>query len=122
MLQWKGDALELARVLANLLENALRYGRLDDAAAEVEIAAKREGHALVLQVADHGPGVPETEVQRLLRPFARLDDERSERGGSGLGLAIVQRIAQRHGGRCTLANRPQGGLAVKVVLPDEPGG
>jgi two-component system osmolarity sensor histidine kinase EnvZ len=122
MLQWNGDELDLARVLANLVENAMRYGRRDDHAAEVEIAAQREGQALVLRVSDRGPGLPESELQRLLRPFARLDDERSERGGSGLGLAIVQRIAQRHGGRCTLANRPQGGLVVRVVLPDGPVG
>ena len=117
-LQWQGDALEVARMLANLVENALRYGRHNDQPADVEIVAQRDGHVVTLDVRDRGPGVPESELQRLLRPFARLDDERSERGGSGLGLAIVQRLAQRYGGRCTLANRAQGGLSVQISLPD----
>ncbi len=120
MLSWHGDATELARVLANLVENALRHGHGEDEAADVEISARREGGAVVLEVADRGPGVPPGELQRLLRPFARLDDERSERGGSGLGLAIVQRLAQRYGGECVLRIRAEGGLLVQVRLPDGP--
>jgi len=117
-LRWEGDAIDLARMLANLLENALRYGRRPDECAQVEIAAERDQGRLSLVVSDRGPGVPESQLQRLLRPFARLDDERSDRGGSGLGLAIVQRIAQRYGGSCTLNNRAGGGLSVRLTLPD----
>ena len=117
-LRWQGDALEMARMLANLVENALRYGRAGDLPADVRIVARRDATTLTLEVLDRGPGVPDGELQRLLRPFARLDDERSERGGSGLGLAIVHRLAQRYGGRCTLSNRPEGGLAVLVTLHD----
>ena len=117
-LRWHGDAIDLARMLANLLENALRYGHRPGECAQVEIAAEREHGRLSLDVRDRGPGVPESQLQRLLRPFARLDDERSERGGSGLGLAIAQRIAQRYGGSCILSNRADGGLSVHLTLPD----
>lgn len=115
---WQGDAVDLSRIVANLLENALRYGRVADRPPRVRVRAWREDHTLCLRVSDDGPGVPQAQLERLLRPFARLDDERSERGGSGLGLAIVQRLAQRHRGGCTLGNRDGGGLVVDVTLPD----
>jgi len=115
---WRGDALDLARIVANLLENALRYGHLPGEPARVDLSARREGTSLLVEVGDRGPGVPGAELQRLLRPFARLDDARSERGGTGLGLAIANRIAQRYGGECRLSNRPGGGLSVQLTLPD----
>jgi len=116
-LRWQGDPLDLARALANLLENALRHGRRPGERADVEIEAAREGAALAIEVRDRGPGVPEEQRERLLRPFARVDDARSA-AGAGLGLAIVQRIAQRYGGQCVLANRAGGGLRVRLTLPD----
>ncbi|MEN9315381.1 MAG: Osmolarity sensor protein EnvZ [Pseudomonadota bacterium] len=114
-LRWIGDPLDLERILANLLENATRYGRSPDSGElSIEVTALRDDSGLRLQVRDRGPGVPESELERLVRPFARLDRERSEAGGSGLGLAIVERIARRHGGYCRLRNRPDGGLEVEV--------
>jgi two-component system osmolarity sensor histidine kinase EnvZ len=101
----------LHRALMNLVDNALRHG-----GGEIELAcARREGHA-VLEVLDRGPGIPATEVDRLKRPFTRLDEARSGQGGSGLGLAIVERVARAHGGRFELAPREGGGLAARLVL------
>ena len=119
-LRWRGDPLDLSRILSNLLENALRYGRTEDAdRAEVDISVAREADICELIVSDRGPGVPREERQRLLRPFSRLDSARSERGGSGLGLAIVARLAQRYGGSCVLEDNPAGsGLRVRISLPD----
>ncbi len=119
-LRWRGDPLDLSRILSNLLENALRYGRTEDAdRAEVDISVAREADTCGLIVSDRGPGVPREERQRLLRPFSRLDSARSERGGSGLGLAIVARLAQRYGGSCVLEDNPAGsGLRVRISLPD----
>jgi two-component system osmolarity sensor histidine kinase EnvZ len=117
-LRWRGDPLDFARIVSNLVENAARHGRTGEAAAQVSIAAAREAQTLRLEVADRGPGVPPDQLERLLRPFARIGDERSDRGGSGLGLAIVQRLAHRHGGRCILRNRDGGGLLASVLLPD----
>ncbi len=118
-LRWRGDSLDLTRIVANLLENALRYGANPQTGiVQVRLAARRVAGGVELSVADQGPGVPPQERARLLRPFSRLDSERSERGGSGLGLAIVSRLAQRYGGHCELGQTPGGGLTVRVVLPD----
>ncbi len=126
-LQWRGDPLDLLRVLANLLENAIRHGHRDDEPAQITIKASRSAapligtSALQIEVLDEGPGVPVQERERLLRPFTRLQTERNEQGGSGLGLAIVQRIAQRYRGSCSLENRAQAGLCARVWLPDAQG-
>ncbi|MBP6813401.1 MAG: HAMP domain-containing protein [Burkholderiaceae bacterium] len=119
-LRWRGDPLDLTRMLSNLIENALRYGRSPDSdRTELSISAARQAEACELIVSDRGPGVPQAERQRLLRPFSRLDSARSELGGSGLGLAIVARLAQRYGGQCVLEDNPEGsGLLVRIRLPD----
>jgi len=103
--------LALRRAVTNLVDNALRY-----AGEPVEVEARRDGDALVIEVLDRGPGIPDGEAERLKRPFTRLDPARSGRGGTGLGLAIVERIARAHGGRLELAARPGGGLAARLVL------
>ena len=116
-LQLQGKALMLRRAVANLVDNALRYGSLEGRPAQVEVALRREdGHALI-EVLDRGPGIPESERERLKQPFTRLEQARSGGGGSGLGLAIVDRVAQVHGGRFELQGRPGGGLAARLRLP-----
>jgi two-component system osmolarity sensor histidine kinase EnvZ len=104
--------MALHRALTNLVENALRY-----AGGEVEVAASQRGGRVVLEVLDRGPGIPADEVDRLKRPFTRLDEARGGRGGAGLGLAIVERVARAHGGRFELAAREGGGLAARLTLP-----
>jgi two-component system osmolarity sensor histidine kinase EnvZ len=104
--------MALHRALMNLVDNALRHG-----GGEIEIdTSRRDGHAVV-EVLDRGPGIPAGEVERLKRPFARLDEARSGHGGSGLGLAIVERVARAHGGRFELASREGGGLAARLAFP-----
>lgn len=103
--------LAIRRALSNLVDNALRY-----AGGEVEVATRREGARVAVEVLDRGPGVPPGEAERLKRPFTRLDEARSGPGGAGLGLAIVDRIARAHGGRLELAPRPGGGLAARLEL------
>lgn len=103
--------LAMRRAVANLVDNALRY-----AGDPVEIAARREDNLVIVEVLDRGPGVPAGEVERLKRPFTRLDEARSGPGGAGLGLAIVDRIARSHGGSLELAARPGGGLVARLVL------
>lgn len=102
--------LALRRALGNLVSNALRH-----AGGEVELATRLEGDHALVEVLDRGPGIPESEMERLKRPFTRLDDARGG-GGSGLGLAIVERVARAHGGRLELARRDGGGLAARLVL------
>ncbi len=108
---------ELQRVVINLIENARRYGKTDDSKiAEVGLTARQEGNQIMVEIADHGPGLPENQIDNVLRPFTRLDTARGQANGAGLGLTIVDRIVQRHRGRLEIKNREGGGLAVRVWL------
>jgi two-component system osmolarity sensor histidine kinase EnvZ len=119
-LNWQGSTIILQRILANLLDNAMKYGRsTDDGIARIDVLGRRRGKAVELVVRDRGPGVPDEALERLARPFARLDPERGGVGGSGLGLAVVSRLARRAGGELTLENAPVGGLLVRVNLQDQ---
>jgi two-component system osmolarity sensor histidine kinase EnvZ len=114
----RGDATELRRVVNNLVENARRYGKTSDGdLTEIDIACRDEGGEAVIEVGDHGVGIPEGDIDNLLRPFTRLDAARGQANGAGLGLAIVDRIAKRHSARLRLSNRPGGGLMVQLRFP-----
>jgi signal transduction histidine kinase len=104
----RGDRHLLSQALANLLDNALKYA----GGGEIELRVfRREGHAL-LEVADHGPGVPEADRQSVLDRFVRLEPSRTT-PGNGLGLSLVRAIARRHGGVVALEdNHP--GLRVRL--------
>jgi len=115
---WIGTPTALERIVANLVENARRYGAGADGRARVEIAARRVGRGIELTVRDRGPGVPPDQLERLTRPFTRLDTERNRHGGSGLGLAIVARLARRHAGELRLELPADGGLLARVRLSD----
>jgi signal transduction histidine kinase len=115
-----GDAAGLRRVLRNLGDNAARHagGRLAFSVAE------RDG-AVLVQVDDDGPGIPEADRERVFERFVRLDDGRArDAGGSGLGLAIVAELVAAHGGSVAVDASPLGGTRVQVRLPrhDDPGG
>jgi two-component system osmolarity sensor histidine kinase EnvZ len=101
----------IQRLLVNLIENALRYS-----GTAVEVETRAENGAVVVAVADRGPGIPPAEAQRMLQPFTRMEASRTGATGSGLGLAIVQRIAALHRGRIELLPRPGGGLEARVTL------
>lgn len=113
-----GDAVELQRVFANLLENAQRYGRnTQTGTATVEIAAKAKDDAILIKLRDHGSGVSPEMLEQLTQPFFRGDASRQSATGTGLGLAIVERAIARMGGRFALANSSTGGLAAHIKLP-----
>ena len=102
----------LKRCLTNLLGNATTYG--DKAHIRADILANR----LRIAIADEGPGIPESEMEKVLEPFVRLEDSRNrDTGGTGLGLSIARNIVRAHGGELTLRNRPEGGLEVILMLP-----
>jgi len=103
--------LAIRRAVTNLVDNALRY-----AGGAIEITTRRAGSQALIEVMDRGPGVPPGEVERLKRPFTRMDEARSDTGGAGLGLAIVDRIARAHGGKFELAAREGGGLVARIGL------
>jgi two-component system osmolarity sensor histidine kinase EnvZ len=110
------DALRpqaLRRAVSNLIDNALRYAGSDN---PVELDLNVAGGESVIEVRDRGPGIPPQDVERIKRPFARLEEARSNTAGAGLGLAIVERIARSHNGRLELLPRPGGGLIARLVL------
>ena len=75
----------------------------------------------MIRVVDSGPGVPEDALDKLFRPFYRIDDARGRQtGGAGLGLAITERAVRLHGGSVKASNRPQGGLQIEIRLPLAP--
>jgi signal transduction histidine kinase len=106
-----GDREELARVVRNLLDNAVRFAR-----ARVELSlAERDGH-VELTVADDGPGVPAAVRERVFERFARLDEGRArDAGGTGLGLAIVREVIVAHRGSVTVDGGP--GARFLISLP-----
>lgn len=104
--------LAIQRLLDNLIENAFKYGNGKVIAKTVVTA-----NHIVLSILDNGPGIPQEQMSRLLRPFERLETARTAASGSGLGLAIVNRISQLHGSQLELINRPEGGLEARVKLP-----
>jgi signal transduction histidine kinase len=102
----------LRRALRNLIGNAVRYGH------KADVSLLREGGEAVIAVKDEGPGIAQAELARMVEPFTRGEGSRNRAtGGAGLGLAIARAIAEQHGGRLVLANRPEGGLKVELRLP-----
>ncbi|MFT4241926.1 MAG: ATP-binding protein [Acidovorax sp.] len=102
----------LRRCITNLVGNALRYG----GSAEVTLAD--DGARVCIAVRDHGPGLPEDELNRVFEPFYRAENSRNRtHGGVGLGLSIARDIAERHGGSLRLSNAEGGGLCATLVLP-----
>jgi two-component system, OmpR family, osmolarity sensor histidine kinase EnvZ len=101
----------LHRLLANLVGNAFHYG-----GETVMIQTRMADGKVVLSVLDRGPGLPDADTERLLRPFERLDVARGKDSGAGLGLAIAARIAHLHGGELILRNREGGGLEARVEM------
>jgi signal transduction histidine kinase len=107
-----GDLLRLARVLANLLDNAERHAR-----SRVAVEVAGEGGEARITVCDDGPGIPPADRERVFDRFTRLDDARArDAGGTGLGLAIVRELVRRHNGTVTLGDASPG-LRVDIRLP-----
>ena len=110
-----GDEARLRQVVTNLLGNALRH---TPPGSPVELGVGRRGDRAVLQVVDHGPGVPPELAEKIFERFYRADASRTRSsGGSGLGLAIVDAIVQAHGGDAAVRPTPGGGATFEVVLP-----
>ena len=109
-----GDRDALARVVANLLDNAVRH-----AASSVRLTVAADGAYRRIAVADDGPGIPAADRERVFDRFTRLDDARArDAGGSGLGLAIVRELVRRHHGTVVLkGTSPPPGLCAEVRLP-----
>ncbi|MBU6424052.1 MAG: DUF4118 domain-containing protein [Chloroflexi bacterium] len=110
------DPVEIDQVLSNLIENALRYA---PAGTRVDVEVEREGDEVVLAVADRGPGVPTSEVERLFEPFYRIRGSARTGSGVGLGLAVAKGLVEAHGGRIWVEARHGGGARFAFALRAE---
>jgi two-component system sensor histidine kinase KdpD len=104
------DAAQLERVFANLLENAVRYG----SGRPVQVRSRVVGGNIVVRVVDQGPGIPESEWERIFEPFQRGDTANT---GSGLGLAIAKGFVEANGGEIAIESLPRQGTSFVVTLP-----
>lgn len=102
----------LKRALGNLIDNALKYG------GKASVRLSQGEDELILTVEDNGPGIPESERERVFAPFVRLEGSRSrETGGAGLGLSVARNLIRAQGGDIRLENGPEGGLKAVIYLP-----
>lgn len=113
-----GDPAKLHDALRNLLENATNYA---PESSRIIMGAERLGSRIRLTVTDEGPGIPEADLPRIFERFYRVDKSRTratrDPGGTGLGLAIVKHLIELHGGKASVANRPEGGAVFTIELP-----
>lgn len=111
-LRLAGRPSSLRRAFANLIDNAIKYGE------RAHVAVDADAAEITVEVCDDGPGIPESELSKVFKPYVRLEGSRNRKtGGNGLGLSIVKSIVEAHQGRIELSNRPSGGLRVRVTLP-----
>ena len=111
----EGNQELLRSAFENVVRNAIRYTQ---PGTSVRVSAKCEGNDVRVIVQDRGPGVPESELDKVFKPFYRVDTSRERRtGGVGLGLAIAERAVKLHNGKISAGNLPGGGFQVEISLP-----
>ncbi len=107
------DEALLARALDNLLDNARKYGN----GTGITVEARRDDGQAVIAVRDHGPGIPQEELEHVFDPFFRGEGARARSTGFGLGLSLARRVAEAHGGTATATNAEGGGARIELRLP-----
>jgi signal transduction histidine kinase len=109
-----GDAEGVRRAVANLIDNAYRYGGPE---ATVQVTTRASDGDVVVEVADDGPGIPAADLSRIFDPFYRVRADASAPAGSGLGLAIARGIVERSGGSLSAASKVGAGTTFLLTLP-----
>lgn len=107
----------VGQALSNVVDNAIKYSSGSGEAPKVVVSLRKSADALLLEVADNGPGIPEEDRERATERFVRLEQSRSQ-PGSGLGLSLAKAVMEFHGGRLELADRKPG-LLVRMCFPRE---
>lgn len=114
----EGDPGLLHSAVENVVRNATRY---TPEGTIVKIHAEKDGNTALVRISDAGPGVPEAELEKIFKPFYRIDDARGRNtGGVGLGLAITDQAVRLHGGSVAASNLPEGGLLIEIRIPLQP--
>ena len=109
------DPQKLQDAVRNLVENAVNYS---PEGTRIRLDARQNGDRVAITVSDEGPGIPESDLERVFERFYRVDKARSrESGGTGLGLSIVKHLIDVLGGQVWAANRPEGGAVFTISLP-----
>ncbi len=108
------DRDEIRRVILNLVDNAVRYGRVG---VTVRVATGRSDRDATVEVHDDGPGISAANLDHVFEPFFRGHADAASPQGSGLGLAIARSLAERNGGRLTVASAPGAGATFRLALP-----
>ena len=112
---YSGRPQALKRCLANLLENAIKYGKT------AQVVIEDNAERLQIRILDEGPGLLPDQLEKVFEPFYRVEGSRNrDTGGTGLGLAIAKNVAELHGGSIGLRNREAGGLEAVLRLPRSP--
>ena len=110
-----GDQERLEQLIANLLQNSLRYTNTPGA---INISLSADKQSVNLDWSDSAPGVPDSALEKLFDPLFRAEQSRSRKlGGSGLGLSIVKNITTAHDGTCSAAHSEAGGLSIRISFP-----
>ena len=110
----QGDCVLLGQVVLNLVDNALKYSPAD---SSIEIQASSTNEELTVSVADHGIGIPATDMEKIFDKFYRVQHGESSIPGTGLGLSICKSIVEAHGGKIWASNRSEGGAVISFSLP-----
>ncbi|MBK2124306.1 sensor histidine kinase [Fangia hongkongensis] len=112
---YQGRLMGIKRAIGNVLDNALKYGKVD---VVVKLFEDKQKKRILCEISDQGKGVDASLYQRLFEPFYRVDQSRGDQvSGSGLGLSITKEIIEGHGGKIRLMPRKPHGLLVQIVLP-----
>jgi two-component system osmolarity sensor histidine kinase EnvZ len=110
------SATDLRRILTNLIENARRYGHIEQKPPELDVVLEGSSHSFKIKISDRGPGIPAHDIPSVRKPFWRGNLARTGASGTGLGLAIVDRLLQHMEGELTFYARPGGGLTAQVEI------
>ena len=111
----QADPERIEQILHNLLQNAQRYTPANEI---LDLTLSMQGQMVLVQVRDHGPGIPVEDLEKIFERFYRVDKGRGRvKGGTGLGLAIARKLAEAHGGSLIASNHPDGGAIFTLKLP-----
>lgn len=106
----------LHRAFENVIRNAVKYTKAE---TSIDVTLEQKNKTIFLSVRDHGPGVPNNELEAMFLPFYRIERENPSPMGYGLGLAIAYRAIKAHGGNISACNHTEGGLCINIELPLE---
>jgi len=107
---YTGGILALKRMITNLIDNAIKYGK------KAYVSLEQKNGKIIIEVRDEGNGLAQDMLEKVFLPFYREQSRSRNTGGTGLGLAVARDIARAHGGDIVLYNHPDGGLVARVML------